>query len=59
MIGPSFFLLGAAGGHIYQIVTAHNFAPGNAGAVLWTDIFIPVIGFALLWLSGKSANTKP
>ncbi len=58
VIGPSIFLLGAAGGHIYQMVTAHNFAPGNAGAIFWTDIFLPVIGFVLLWLSRKSANTS-
>jgi hypothetical protein len=58
VIGPSFFLLGAAGGHIYQMITAHNFAPGNAGVIFWTDIFLPVIGFLLLWLSGKSANAN-
>ncbi len=54
ILGPALFLWGAAGGHIYQIVTAHNFAPGNAGAVLYTDIFLPVIGFALLWLKWKA-----
>ena len=58
VIGPSFFLLGAAGVHIYQMITAHNFAPGNAGVVFWTDIFLPVIGFVLLWLSGKFSNTR-
>ena len=58
VIGPSIFLLGAAGGHIYQMITAHNFAPGNAGVVFWTDIFVPVIGFVLLWLSARSAGTK-
>lgn len=58
VIGPSIFLLGAAGGHIYQMVTAHNFAPGNAGAIFWTDVFLPVIGFALLWLSRNSANPR-
>ena len=58
VIGPSIFLLGAAGGHIYQMITAHNFAPGNAGVIFWTDIFLPVIGFVLLWLSGKSAERQ-
>ena len=33
VIGPSFFLWGAAGGHIYQMITAHNFSPGNAGII--------------------------
>ena len=50
ILGPALFLWGAAGGHIYQMVTARNFAPGNAGIIFWTDIFVPVIGFALLWL---------
>jgi Family of unknown function (DUF6790) len=53
IIGPALFLLGAAGGHIYQIITAGNFAPGNAGVILYTDILIPVIGFALLWLQRR------
>jgi hypothetical protein len=58
VIGPSIFLLGAAGGHIYQMVTAHNFAPGNAGVIFWTDIIVPTIGFILLWLSTKSAKSE-
>jgi len=45
---PAFFLWGAAGGHIYQILTTHNQAAGNAGTILWTDLLLPVIGFALL-----------
>ncbi len=48
VIGPAFFLWGAAGGHIYQIVTEHNMAPGNAGIMLWSDILLPVVGFLLL-----------
>jgi len=53
IIGPSCFLLGAAGGHIYQMITVHNFAPGNAGVIFYTDILIPLIGFALLWLAHR------
>ena len=56
IIGPSLFLLGAAAGHIYQIAKTRNFAPGNAGAVLYSDVLIPVVGFILLWLQ---ARTKP
>jgi hypothetical protein len=48
-IGPSIFTLGAAVGHIYQMVTAHNFAPGNAGVIFYTDFIIPLVGFLLLW----------
>lgn len=55
VVGPAFFLLGAAGVHIYQMITAHNFAPGNAGVVFYTDILIPVIGFLFLWLQRGKA----
>jgi type IV secretory pathway VirB2 component (pilin) len=54
VVGSAMFLLGAAGVHVYEMVTAHNFAPGNAGVIFWTDILIPVAGFALLWLQRRS-----
>jgi hypothetical protein len=54
VIGPAIFLLSAAIGHIYQIVTAHNFAPGNAGLTLYMDILTPLFGFALLWMSARN-----
>jgi Family of unknown function (DUF6790) len=53
LIPPAVFLLGAAGGHIYQMIAAHNFSPGNVGLVLPSDILIPVVGFVFLWLSYK------
>ncbi|WP_022730016.1 DUF6790 family protein [Fodinicurvata sediminis] len=49
VVGPACFLWGAAGGHVYQMVTAGNFAPGNAGVIFYSDILIPLIGFGLLW----------
>jgi len=48
--GPAMFLLGAAGVHVHSMIVAHNYAPGNAGVVFYTDILIPIIGFALLWM---------
>lgn len=51
ILGPAFFLWGAAGGHIYQMLTANNFAPGNAGMVFYTDLFVPIIGLTLLYMS--------
>jgi hypothetical protein len=57
LIPPSAFSLGAAGGHIYQMIVAHNFSPGNVGVVLPIDIVIPVVGFLFLWLSYK--HPKP
>ena len=50
-IPPATFSLGAAGGHIYQMIAAHNFAPGNVGLVLPSDVLIPIVGFVFLWLS--------
>ena len=55
------FLLGAAAGHVVQMATAHNFAPGNAGVIFWFDILVPLIGFALLWKRyrrGETASTS-
>jgi hypothetical protein len=53
IVGPACFLLGAAGGHIIEIINRGNLAPGNAGVILYTDILLPVIGFALLWLERR------
>jgi len=53
VIGPAFFLWGAAGGHIYQMIKAHNFSPGNAGVIFWMDIILPIIGFVLLYQQYK------
>jgi hypothetical protein len=54
VLGPAVFLLGAAIGHIYQMVINHNFAPGNAGIIFYSDWLIPIIGFVLLYRSYKT-----
>jgi hypothetical protein len=56
VVGPALFMLGAAAGHVYQMIVAHNFAPGNAGLVFYMDIVIPLVGFALLWLDRRFAR---
>jgi hypothetical protein len=53
IVGPGLFALGAGFGHIYQMITEHNFAPGNAGIIFYLDFLIPLIGFALLWLQHR------
>jgi len=63
LIPPSAFAWGAAAGHIYQMIVAHNFSPGNVGVVLPMGIVIPIVGFLFLWLSYKhplsgAANRK-
>jgi hypothetical protein len=57
-IPPAVFSLGAAGGHIYQMIAHHNFSPGNVGLVLPTDIILPAVGFVLLYLSYKHPKTN-
>lgn len=54
VVGTAGFAWGAAGGHIYQMIKNGNFAPGNAGLMLWMDIFVPAIGFVLLALWRRS-----
>jgi hypothetical protein len=56
VVGLSCFLLGAAGGHVVQMITERNFAPGNAGVIFYTDILIPLIGFALLRLEARNSR---
>jgi hypothetical protein len=59
IIGPSLFTLGAAAGHVHQMVTAHNFAPGNAGVIFYMDIVIPLFGFVLLSLCRPETHGVP
>lgn len=56
VVGPACFLLGAAGTHIADMLKAHNFAPGNAGVIFYTDILLPILGFVLLWLQRRYAR---
>src|SRR5258706_4570368 len=57
----SIFTLGAAIGHVREMITACNFAPGNAGVIFYTDLVIPAFGLLLLWLQwrrGRPAGAK-
>lgn len=46
------FSFAAAAQHIAEIVSAHNYAPGNAGVVLWFgDIAVPIFFLILAYLS--------
>jgi hypothetical protein len=42
IVMASIFLIGAAVGHVKQMVVAKNFAPGNAGAVFAADVLVPI-----------------
>ena len=52
--GPGCFLWRAAAGHAMQMVEAHNFAPGNAGVIFYTDILLPACGLVLLWMRQRA-----
>jgi hypothetical protein len=58
IVGPAGFLWGAAGGHVYQMITAHNFAPGNAGVIFYSDILVPIVGFIFLSLQHRTAAAQ-
>ncbi len=49
----SIFTLGAAAGHVHQMIAAGNFASGNAGVIFYTDFLIPPFGLFLLWLQWR------
>ena len=57
ILGPAMFQWGAAAEHIKSILATGNMAPGNAGIMLYSDVFLPLIGFALLWFK-RSADTS-
>lgn len=57
IVGPGLFTLGAAAGHVHQMITAHNFAPGNAGVIFYTDIGLPLFGLTLLWLQARGGTS--
>ena len=56
ILGPALFQWGAAAGHIHDILATGNLAPGNAGIMLYSDLLLPLIGFALLWLKRRAGT---
>lgn len=50
IVGLSIWLLGDALGHILDMLINKNYAPGNVGVPLYTDIIVPVLLLALLWV---------
>ncbi|MXV50302.1 hypothetical protein GS399_04905 [Pedobacter sp. HMF7647] len=49
----SIFLWGSAAGHIFQLIKFQNYAPGNAGIMLWTGLLQPLVNLLLFYLSIK------
>jgi hypothetical protein len=42
IIAFSIFYLGAAVGHVREMVRRHNFSPGNAGPIFFFDVIVPI-----------------
>jgi hypothetical protein len=49
----SIFTVGAAIGHIHEMIATGNFASGNAGVIFYTDFGVPAFGLLLLWLQWR------
>ena len=58
LVAPAFFLWGAAAGHVVQMVKVHNYAPGNAGVIFYTDILLPLFGLIVLWMQRGAGTTQ-
>ena len=58
VVGPACFLWGAAAGHVYQMIAAHNFAPGNAGPIMVTDFLTPIVVLVLLFFASGRCRPK-
>lgn len=58
IIGQSIFFLGAAFIHIRDIFLHQNYAPGNAGLILYLDMLVPIILLILLFAYQKTAMKK-
>jgi hypothetical protein len=47
----SIFLLGDAVGHVRQMISEANFAPGNAGLPFFMDIICPMLAISLIMIT--------
>ena len=59
VIAVSIFLLGAAVGHVIEVVDAGNTAEYNSGPILYTDIIGPLVAIGLLLASQREQRSRP
>lgn len=57
ILGISIWYLADAYGHIRDMLVNHNYAPGNAGAPLYTDICLPIF-LIILMIIHQVLNSK-
>ena len=59
IVAQLIFGLGAAGGHVYQMLVHHDYAANNTGLLLIMDIVISLVGLTLLvWHAGASRHSN-
>ena len=59
ILAASVFLLGDAVGHVHQMMTAGNFAAGNAGVPFFTDIVVPALAIGLWLVAWREGDGAP
>lgn len=50
ILGTGIFSVAAGLGHVYEMLAHGDYSPGNAGPVMYLDLFYPLVLVALLWL---------
>lgn len=58
VIAASIFGIGAGFTHIIDIMQSANFAPGNAGPILYADFFAPLLRVWLYWAYARSMKPE-
>ena len=58
ILGIGIFSVGAGLGHVYEMVVNGNYAPNNAGPVMYMDFLYPVFLVALLWLLHRKKSEE-
>ena len=56
IVATTVWLWGDATGHLRQIVVAHNYAPNNAGAALYSDLLVPAVLIVLAFAARVSVR---
>jgi len=59
VIGPGLFYFGAGLGHVYEMLVHNNYAPDNAGGIMYLDLLYPIFLAALLLWYHKMRNANP
>lgn len=54
----SIFLLGAAVGHVREMIVAGNFAPGNAGVPFYMDVICPLLAIVFLTIAARERHGR-